>query len=164
MRLVQSGGVLSRVKPSETAISLHGLISAEWSHSQPRSTGLPSAVDTVQARPPSRLRASSATTRSLAAARRRQATMPAAPAPTITTSKSGPPAIEIPVLSLHHDTDDGSGKCRKLHSRDSARGDSAALPRLGAGRCPREKAGRSRHDRRYRGRAGAHAPPQNSDP
>src|SRR5258708_11466514 len=54
----QSGNVSSTVKPLSRAIDVHGLRSAEWSHSQPRSTANPSGVGTLKARPPIRSRAS----------------------------------------------------------------------------------------------------------
>src|SRR5665213_3873175 len=70
-------------------------MSAEWSHSQPRSTPKPKPLGTVWPRPPSRSRASSMTTRSPAAARSRVAAMPAAPAPTTATSYSPPLSVIV---------------------------------------------------------------------
>src|SRR5690606_27982693 len=60
------------------------------SHSQPRSMGKPCPLSRVQARPPTRSRASSTTKRQPAAASARPAPTPAAPAPITTTSKSAP--------------------------------------------------------------------------
>ncbi len=54
----QGGAALSTVKPSASTIATHGLRSAECSQPQPRSTGKPDGSSQVQARPPSRDRAS----------------------------------------------------------------------------------------------------------
>src|SRR5262249_31763039 len=85
---IHGGGVFSIERPCNSAISRHGFRLAECSQPQPRSIAHPERSLIVHARPPSRGRAS--TTRQLirASTIRRAAAIPAAPAPTTTTSVS----------------------------------------------------------------------------
>ena len=85
-RLRQGGSRLSSVKPKSRAIPARTLRSAECSHSQPRSSGYDVPHVSVWARPPSRSRASITRQEKPRAIAPRAAAMPAAPAPTTTTS------------------------------------------------------------------------------
>ena len=76
------GRLLSR------AIGVSGLRSATWIQEAPWSKGVPSERLSVKARPPMRLPASSTRTVRPSASSRRAAAMPAAPAPTTSTSTS----------------------------------------------------------------------------
>jgi hypothetical protein len=83
--LAQAGVRRSIAKPAASATRVHGLRSAECNHPQPRSRCRP-ATSHVQARPPIRAVASSTIAESPLVASRRAAAIPAAPAPTMTTS------------------------------------------------------------------------------
>ena len=85
---IQGGGVLSIERPCASAISRQGLRSAECSQPQPRSIGRRGSSPIVQARPPSRWRASINRQSIPASFSLRHAATPAAPPPTITTSVS----------------------------------------------------------------------------
>lgn len=82
------GGGRSISRPCATAMACKGLRSAECSQPQPRSSAAPEPSAAVQARPPSRVRASTIRHATPAARSRLPAAIPAAPPPTITTSLS----------------------------------------------------------------------------
>ena len=88
------GGVWSIVRPCASAIAVHGLRLAECSQPQPRSIAKPPA-STVQARPPSRSRASRMSALTPASRSRRAAPIPAAPPP-ITATSTSPLAMHSP--------------------------------------------------------------------
>ena len=75
------GGVLSIARPCATAIACQGLRSAECSQPQPRSSARAVPAPAVQARPPSRGRASTIRLSTRASTSRRPAAIPAAPPP-----------------------------------------------------------------------------------
>jgi len=85
---IQGGGVFSIERPCNSAISRHGFRFAECSQPQPRSIAHPERSLIVHARPPSRGRASTTRQSIRASTIRRAAAIPAAPAPTMTTSVS----------------------------------------------------------------------------
>ena len=83
-----AGSLAISPRPAKSAMSTSGLPSVPCSHVAPRSTGTP-AASTVQARPPTRSRASSTVTSTPSARSARAAPSPAAPAPSTSTRSGG---------------------------------------------------------------------------
>src|SRR5262249_13875372 len=120
---IHGGGVLLIERPCASATSRHGLRSAECSQPQPRSMGNAECSVLVQARPPSRDRASRRRHSSCASRTRRAAAIPAAPPPMMTTS------VSLLVVTLVLRRSEGEGRLLEQtlpHEHVSARSVSIA--------------------------------------